>query len=138
MGGFTILEHTADVGVQATGEDLASALAWAAVGMFSIITDLELVESRQVIHVSLASTDRESLAVDWLNELLYRHEADGFLASEFRVSVNDTGTSLEAECSGEPVDAGRHRMLMSVKAATYHEVEVAGNGEWRIRVVLDV
>ena len=138
MGGFTLLEHPADVGVLATGHDLSSALSWAARGMFNVIADLDQVVPTQTIHVSVTSRDRESLVVDWLNELLYRHEAEGFLAKEFRVAADDAGTSLEADCAGEPIDPRRHRLLTSVKAATYHDVEVSGNGEWTIRVLLDV
>ena len=138
LGEYTILDHTADVGVLATGRDLASALSRAARGMFSVITALDLVEPRRALRVSVASADRETLVVDWLNELLYVHEAEGLLLSDFRVSVDRAGKSLEAECRGEAVDLDRHRMRLSVKAATYHDLEVWGNGEWRIRVVLDV
>ena len=138
MGAFTILDHTADVGVRATGEDFATALSWTAKGLFSVITDLDLVEPRELFQVSVASSDREILVVDWLNELLYVYEAEGLLLSEFRVTVGREQSTLEAECHGEPVNLSRHRMRLSVKAATYHELEVVGNGEWRIQVVLDV
>ena len=138
MGGFEAFEHTADVGIVATGDSLAEALSWAAIGMFSIIVDLATVQPRSEIDVSLSSTDPETLAVDWLNELLFRYEADGFLPAEFRVTAGADGASLSARCLGEPVESGRHTFRTAVKAATYHDLKVTHNGTWRIQVVLDV
>ena len=138
MGGFEILEHTADVGVVATGDTLAEALAWLAKGMFSMIVDLEGVEPVTSSEVKVSSADPETLAVDWLNELLYVYESQGFVPKECRVSVDESGTSLTARCMGEPVDPERHALGTDVKAATYHRLEVRHDGEWRLRVFLDV
>ena len=138
MAGFEIEEHTADVAVVATGADLGEALAWLAKGMFSIIAELEHVRPRETVEFSVSAHDPESLAVDWLNELLYRFEVDGFLPRDFRVAPNQDRTSLRARCVGERLDPSRHSILLGVKAATYHELQVSHNGEWRIRVVLDV
>ena len=138
MGGFTLLEHTADVGVLATGQTLGEALAWAAKGMFSIIYDLDTVAPRDCLSVSVASRDREALVVDWLNELLYRYEAEDFLTSECQVSLEEEDTRLRARCWGERFDPTRHRILSVVKAATYHQLAVAHDGQWRIQVILDV
>ena len=138
MGGFELLEHTADVRVVATGQSLAEALSWVATATFSVIVDLATVEARESIQVDVASTDAQTLTVDWLNELLFRYETEGFILKEFRLAVNGAGTSLWARCMGEPVDKGRHGMLTEVKAATYHALEVSYNGQWRVQVVLDV
>jgi SHS2 domain-containing protein len=138
LGAFELLEHTADVGIIATGGSLAEALSWAARGMFSVIVELDDVAPLESLEVSVASPDQEALTVDWLNELLYRYEAEGFLPKEYLVSVDETGTNLTAQCLGEPFDPERHHILTSVKAATYHELMVTHNQEWQIRVILDV
>jgi SHS2 domain-containing protein len=137
-GTFELLEHTADVGIVATGDSLGEALAWLATGMFSVIADLDTVTSRETREVEVASGDREALVADWLNELLYRYEAEGFLPREFKVRVDDAGTALRAECWGEPVDPERHQLLAAVKAATYHGLELSYDSQWRIQVILDV
>ena len=138
MGSFVLLDHTADVGVLATGRTLAEALAWLAKGMFSVIADMDTVESRASMEVSVVSGDRDSLAVDWLNELLFRFETEGFLPKDYAVTVDEAESSLVARCMGEPIDTERHGVGTAVKAATYHNLEVAHDGEWRIRVFLDV
>jgi SHS2 domain-containing protein len=137
-GGFTLLEHTADVGIVATGASLAEALAWVARGMFSVIADLDSVAPREGLDVSVTSADPSALVVDWLNELLYRYEAEGFLPREFHVTVDETNASLQARCLGERVDPERHRILTSVKAATYHDLKLSHNGDYHIQVILDV
>ena len=138
MGGYRLIDHTADLGVEATGEDFADALAYIATGMFSIVADLDAVVARDSIHVEVESRSRESLVVDWLNELLYRFEGEGFVPKGFEVVVDEAGTALQARCVGEAADRERHRLSPSVKAATYHGLQVSRNGEWRIRVVLDM
>ena len=132
------MEHTADVGVVADGDSFADALAWVAVGMFSIIADLELVKEASKVDVHVESTDREFLVVDWLNELLYIFDTNQFLPKTFEVSVNQELTGLTASCSGESVDHDRHIFYTDVKAATYHDLEVTSGAGWNIRVVLDV
>lgn len=138
MAGFELLEHTADVGVIASGDTFGEALAWLAQGMFSIIAEMGSVEPRDSLEVSVQSNDRESLVVDWLNELLYRFDAEGFLPREIEVTVDEASHSLTARCLGETADPERHVMLTDVKAATYHDLKITHNGEWRIQAVLDV
>jgi SHS2 domain-containing protein len=137
-GGFTLLEHTADVGIVATGATLGEALAWVAKGMFSVIADLDSVVPSETLGVSVASVDQSALVVDWLNELLYRYEAEGFLPREFNVTVDEEDASLQAQCLGERVDPERHCILTSVKAATYHGLELVHDSDWHIQVILDV
>jgi len=137
-GTFALLEHTADVGIVATGSSLEEVLAWLAKGMFSVIADLDSVVPKEFLEVSLISSDQEALVVDWLNELLYRYEAEGFLPREFSVTVDGAGKGLCAQCWGESVDLQRHQILTSVKAATYHELQLSHNSQWRIQVILDV
>ena len=138
MGGFELFDHTADLGVVGRGDTLGEALAWTATGMLSVIADLDSVEPLQEIHLSVTAIDREALVVDWLNELLFSYEAEGFLPKELHVSVNEAGTALEARCVGEPADPERHQLRPAVKAATYHALQVSHDGEWRIQVVLDI
>ena len=143
MGGYDILEHTADVGICAYGDSLEEALSWLATGMFSLIVDSSSVAPGHSQVVSLVSRDRETLAVDWLNELLYQYEATGFLIKECRIELTppnagDASFKLEAHCCGEVFDTARHHILGVIKAATYHQLSVTQDSLWRVKVILDV
>jgi SHS2 domain-containing protein len=138
LAGFTLLEHTADTGIIATGADLEEALAWLAKGMFSLLVDPDTVSSVDTRQVSVQGRDRESLVVDWLNELLYQFEVTGFVVKGCRVTLPGPGR-LEAQCHGERLDPARHQVQTVIKAATYHRLEISSNnGESRVQVILDV
>ena len=138
MGGFTLLEHTADIGISAYGDNLEETMSWLAVGMFSLIVDPYTVATSESQQVSVVSRDRETLVVDWLNELLYQYEATGFLPKECRVTLGQEDTRLDALCRGESVDPAKHQILTIIKAATYHQLSVSHNRQWRANVILDI
>ena len=46
-------------------------------------------------------------------------------------------SSIKAVCYGEKVDPSRHEIKMSVKAATYHMLEVDTENN-KVRVILDI
>jgi len=94
--------------------------------------------AERMLRVEVEASDRETLLVAWLNELLYLHEAEGFVAAEFAIRrLSDT--ALEAEVWGETVDRARHRLVGHVKAATYHLLRVRpAAGAWEAQVVVDV
>ncbi|MFH1140826.1 MAG: archease [Chloroflexota bacterium] len=135
--GFEVMDHTADVGIRATGDTLADAFANAARGMFSIITDLDTVQPSESRQVTVTAPDMDALLVNWLNELIYLFEVDGLLLVDFAIhSLSDT--RLTANCAGERVDPERHPIKTGVKAATYHGLEVRQGHPCHIQVILDI
>ena len=136
---FVIVDHTADIGIQAFGTDLHQTFANAGKGMFSLITDLDKIE--EVIHrdVSVTASDLEALLVEWLNELIFLFDTEMLLFRRFHIE-SITDTEIKARCYGEKVDRSRHNLKIGIKSATYHMLEVAkenGNG-YRARVLFDV
>lgn len=84
--------------------------------------------------IELAAGDRASLLVDWLNELVYLADVDGFVPGRIeRLSLQEA--ALEATVGGR-LDAEPSSL---VKAATLTGAVFAQHGpRWRARVVLDV
>ena len=134
---FEILDHTADVGVIAYGTDLKQAFANAARALFSLITELDDVE--EVLHrdIELTSSDEESLLVGWLNELIYRFDAESILFKRFDIIQLDD-TRLKARSYGEKVDSSKHKLKTGVKAATYHMLKVDKTDGFRVQVLFDI
>ena len=136
--GFKILDHPADLGIEATGKDLKEAFEQAAVALMSIILDLSTIEDRESRIVDLSATDHEHLLVKWLAELLYLYDGQHFVAKGFRIE-DLTPTRLTAAVSGEILDLARHATKLDVKAITYHQLSVLQTDEGaRIRVFLDI
>ena len=136
--GYESFETTADVGITAWGETLEDLFANAARGMFTLMVDSETVRSTGILPIEAQGSDLPSLLVAWLNELLYRCEAEEWAPSDVRVTAVRDGRA-SGELVGEPAETGRHRFKGVVKAATYHLLECRrDNDRWQARVVFDV
>jgi SHS2 domain-containing protein len=138
MRKFDIIEHTADTGIIAYGADIEEAFANVAYGMFSLMANLEEVREETSRYVEAEGSDKESLVVAWLNELLYQFDVERILFKRFNI-LKLTDTRLRADAYGEKVDPSRHELHGGVKAATYHMLKAwEDRGRWRIRVIFDV
>ncbi len=137
-GTFRILEHPADLGIEAEGKTLRDAFINAAHGLMAIILDPNTVDVREAKEVSLQSSDRERLLVQWLSEILYLYDGQGFVAKEFDI-VRLTDASLEAVVRGERLDLQKHRTRLDVKAVTYHQLEIRDDEHGAcVKVFLDI
>ena len=71
MKKYTLIDHTADIGIKAYGKSLSEAFENAAKGMFDIITDNSDIDSVGQYDIELSADDLEQLLVDFLSDLLY-------------------------------------------------------------------
>ena len=135
--GFEIIDHTADVAIAAYGADLKKAFSNAALGMFSIITDLDIVNEKVIRDVEVTSEDMKDLLVSWLNELLFVCEVDKILFKRFDISeLSDT--RMLAKCYGEKINLKRHKIKAEIKAATYHMLKIEEGNGVRVQVLFDI
>jgi SHS2 domain-containing protein len=129
---FRWVEHTAELELEieaptreAVFEDSLAALA-------------ELVRngdgSPAAWEIALEADDPAMLLVDWLQELIYLGETEGFIPERV-ASLDLEMHRLAANVEGH---VGEPRPL--VKAVTLHRLELRpdSGGGWRARVVLDV
>lgn len=138
MNDFRLLAHTADMGIEATGNSRAEVFVAAAQGLKEMIFGDAPVTPRQSAPVSLANGDAGELLVAWLGEILYLFEVRGLVPAEF-VIYEITENSLRGEVYGEPFDPKRHPVEREVKAITYHQLSVERDGQgWRARVYVDL
>ncbi len=138
MAPYEIIEHTADIGIRASGATLEELFQNAAIGMFSMITDLDRIEDTQALTVKVEAEDREMLLVEWLNELLYHFDSQDMLFNRFIITrLSETG--LKAVAYGEPIDHAKHDLKTDVKAATYHMLKIRNvGGVLSAEVIFDV
>ncbi len=134
---FEIINHTADVGIIAYGADIKQAFANAAIGLFSLITELDGVA--EVLHkdIELTAPDEESLLVEWLNELIYLFDAEQIIFKRFDI-IKLNHTQLKARSYGEKVNLSKHKLKTGVKAATYHMLKVDRADGCQVQVLFDI
>ena len=136
MKRYRLIEHTADIGLIAYGNNLAEAFGNAAYGMFSIIAGLRAVREVESRQVKLEAKDMEALLFDWLNSLLYFFDTDTLLLKRFDISEL-TENRLQATCYGERYNPSRHRLKIGVKSATYHMLKIDREKN-HVRLIFDI
>lgn len=138
MGEHRLLEHTADMGIEASGATLEELFAEAASGLLEIIAGTPQVVAREERRVTVTAGDTGELLVHWLNEILYLFESQGFLPLDFEVEEIRMNR-LRARVRGETFDPQRHPLEREVKAVTYHQLRVEKtDGLWWARVYVDL
>jgi SHS2 domain-containing protein len=135
---FELLDHTADVGIVAHGASLEEAFEHAALGMFSVMVELDTVREREERRVEVEADDLEGLLVAWLSELLYLVDTEGLLFRRFKVVGLDE-RHMQAHAWGEPIDPERHRLGVGIKAVTRHMLAIERQPTgYRVRVIFDI
>jgi riboflavin kinase/FMN adenylyltransferase len=131
------IEHTADVAIRVRGRDLAELFTNAAYGMWSLITpDLDAVKPTAEHSVEIEALDLEVLLVDWLSELLYLHETENEVYSEFEIH-EISPTRLRATVRGGPTEG--HSIRKHIKAVTFNDLSIEQTDEgYEATVVFDI
>ena len=136
MKRFQLIEHTADIGLIAYGNDLAEAFANAACCLFSIIAETSRVRRVESRLVEVDAEDAESLLFNWLNHLIYIFDVEHLLFQSNRI-YKLTEPNLKATCWGERYDPSRHQLKLGVKSATYHMLKV-DRARNTVQLIVDV
>lgn len=136
--GWEHFDVEADVGVRGWGGTRGEAFAQATLGVFSLLVSPDEVEPRERREVRAQAESPEALLVAWIDECLYVHEIEGFVARSVELTVC-TDTLAHGVLHGEPLDHSRHRVGTVVKGATYQQVAVTvREGLHEARIIVDV
>ncbi len=135
---FEFLDHPADIGFRARGKTLEDLFANCAHALIAIILDPAEIRGSQQIVLTAEGSDRESLLVNWLNEVLYYVDTKRLAFESFEVEF-PSPERIKAAARWEARDPVRHPVRLSVKAVTYHQLRVSSvEGEWVAEVYVDV
>jgi len=135
---FRILEHTADIGFEAFGSTRRDVFRNAALALMHLMVDLESIAPREMKRLGAEASDMPGLLVNWLNEILYLFDAEGWLFCDVEFDAL-TERSLTSVARGEKFDRRKHQVKLLVKAVTYHQLDLRETGEgWRAQVYVDI
>lgn len=129
---YRFVDHTGELQLEVEADSLDALFAEAAAALAEVLRGHGAGEpaSRQV---EVRAPDRAALLVEWLSELLYLADAEGFLAERVR-SLQVGRRRLQATVEGR-----RGRPSPLLKAVTYHGLELRRRGHgYHARVVFDV
>ncbi len=132
---YRLLDHEADVGIEVYGKTLEELFINAAEGMFHIIIDGDDIKAEKGKKLEIGK-DGE-LLINFINELLFLWETEGFIPKEFSIKIEDD--MLKGSVIGGLFDPIRLRVKQEIKAATYHKFLLTHeNGIYRAQIILDV
>ena len=119
MKGFEEIDHTADRAFRVTGRDMVTLLKNAARAMQALDGLPPPTEASATREIEVEGIDRETLLVNWLNEILFLEQAHRLVCTDFQIyecknhHVRGRVETLEAE-----------RRLAHIKAVTFHNLTV--------------
>jgi len=135
---YRLIEHTADMGIEARSSSLTGVLLDMAKGLKSLIFGESRALAKLDTEVTVQAQDLTELLVCWLNEVVYWSEKDSLIPAEFRIDLL-TDTVLRATVTGEALDSMRHTVERQVKSVTYHRACLEKvPGGWYARVYVDL
>jgi len=116
--GFREIEHTADWEIFVWAPDMVTILQQAARGMYTLSHTRLADVPRLGREFELPFTDRESLLVDFLSELLFYGEDEQLAFDEYQLVFGES--SLSVQLFGAPIEY----QSKEIKAVTYHQMVV--------------
>ncbi len=140
MKKFEYFDVTADIGFKAYGSNLNEAFENAGLAMFNIISDTDNICQKTSISFDITSEDEVSLLYDYLEELLFYHEVDFMLFSNFSVDIKKTneGYRLSATIAGESIDWSKHERKTEIKAITFHMMDIKKTKGVELQAIVDL
>lgn len=129
------VDHTSEIGLQVQAPSFPELLAEAGRGLARLmLREVPAEAEGETREIEVSSHDRESLLVDWLNEILYVAETGLWVPLEFEV-LEATDSRLRVRARGVTVEVSPSM----VKAATFHGLEVVETADGvSAEVILDV
>ena len=135
---YTLIDHTADLGIRVFGDDLKQLFIRTGLAMFDLITDIGKLQKQEEVKVVVKGEDWPDLMVVWLRELLYIWYGKEMLVQSIEIeSIGKFQVGATVGCI--PYEAGFHEIKHDIKAVTYHQIEVAHTSRgWTSSVIFDV
>ena len=110
----------------------------AAHGLTSLLAPEILPTPDREVHVELEGVDYNDLLVDWLREILFYYDAEGFVLSEARVDALSQ-SALQGRLLGTTLSSEELSGEMEIKAVTYHGLAITRHETgFSAKVVFDI
>ncbi|MFO7784945.1 MAG: archease [Thermodesulfobacteriota bacterium] len=135
---YTLINHTADMGVRIRGSSLKELFENAALALTDLLVSPGRHGEPAPFPLSVTGDDPVDLLVRWMGEVLYLFEGEARIVADVRIETL-TSDHIEAVARVFPFDPDRDEPLNQIKAVTYHKAGITEtDGQWEALLVLDV
>lgn len=140
VGGYKFLDYMSDAYIEAWGDSLEEAFAYAAAGFYDTMINYDSIEAHIKEDITVEGHDIQELLYNWIEELIYIFETKGMIFKKFYIKIyrDDDRWVLNGELLGERYSKAKHGSKTHVKAVTYHAMEIEMRDGARIRYILDL
>ncbi len=133
---YSYFEHDADIGIIGRGKSLEEAFESAAVAMFAIMADVDVLHCHESIEVTFEEEDNEFALIEWLNTLLALAHREHLVLGRFELYRE--GNAWRGKAWGDTWYKDLERGT-EVKGATLTMLSVQEKEDhWEARCVVDV
>lgn len=119
---YKFLEHTADIGIECSGDTLEEAFSEGGKALFEVMVDIQTIEPIEIITFTVESDSVENLFIEYLNKLIALKDINESVYSEFEVEIIEKDGKFILNClaRGEILNQEKHNIKTEVKSATYY------------------
>ncbi len=134
---YKYLKHTADAKFRAFGKDIDEVFTNSALAMFNILGKTDEVKSTKKIKIKIKARNYERLLYDFLEELIFLLDTEGFFLFEVKEIKISEKFELEAVVVGD--DYKNYDLKSDIKAVTYSDMKIEKTKKgYEATVVVDI
>ena len=135
---YNLIDHTADFGIQVFGSDPQELFTNAALALFDVITEMDVLSGRDSCYIKTSGEDWSDLMINWLREILYLWNGKERLVKSIQI-LSLSEDKISAKIYFDAYMPDRHIIKTEVKAVTYHQAQVKSSpAGWEARVIFDI
>ncbi len=135
---YSIIDHTADLGITVRGTDIRNLFEEAARSITHLMLRANPAKETKAVKLSITGYDSADLMVRWLGEILYLLEGENKVVIHMEID-SISPSNLNATLKTVPFDPNTDEILYEIKAVTYHQIKVAEkSGHWEARIIFDL
>ena len=135
---YSIIDHTADLGITVRGTDLRDLFEEAARSITHLMVTVNPAKELKIVKLSVTGCDSADLMVRWLGEILYLLEGENKVVIHMDID-SISPLRLDATLKTVPFDPKTDEILYEIKAVTYHQIKVAEKSDhWEARIIFDL
>jgi len=138
---YELLEHQSEIGIRASGDTIEEAFSEASKALFSIMTNVNIIEDIEFANIMVKANNMEELFAQLLNELIFMMNINNTFYSkfEYKIKKEKEEYNLTGIIHGEKIDEHKHELKTEVKAATYSGLKVWDeNKKHYVQIIVDV